>query len=128
MRIYKAINNLRRQMGHIAYIIYYMYLCRKKRNTNNLIMRTLITNNLFAHLMKNSPEYDWAFIIHNSYHRIEKDLESLLENSDTIIEVHLDSDDLLLEFALADPNLASEYDEVYSYNNEYRFQFFIKID
>lgn len=92
------------------------------------INKQLITNKLFAHLMQNSPEYDWAFIIHNSYHRIEKDLESLLEDSDTLIEVYLNSDDLLLEFALADPNLASEYDEVYSYNNEYRFQFFIKID
>lgn len=92
------------------------------------INKPFITNNLFAHLMKNSPEYDWAFIIHNSYHRIEKDLESLLEDPDTIIEVYLNSDDLLLEFALADPNLASEYDEVYSYNNEYNFQFFIKID
>lgn len=92
------------------------------------INKQFITNNLFAHLMKNSPEYDWAFIIHNSYHRIEKDLESLLEDSDTIIEVYLNSDNLLLEFALANPNLASEYDEVYSYDNEYRFQFFIKID
>lgn len=92
------------------------------------INKQSITNKLFAHLMKNSPEYDWAFIIHNSYHRIEKDLESLLEDSDTPIEIYLNSDDLLLEFALADPNLASEYDEVYSYNNEYGFQFFIKID
>lgn len=92
------------------------------------INKPFITNNLFAHLMKNSPEYDWAFIIHNSYHRIEKDLESLLEDPDTIIEVYLNSDNLLLEFALADPNLASKYDEVYSYNNEYNFQFFIKID
>ena len=92
------------------------------------INKPFIINNLFSHLMKNSPEYDWAFIIHNSYHRIEKDLESLLEDPDTIIEVYLNSDNLLLEFALADPNLASEYDEVYSYNNEYNFQFFIKID
>ena len=92
------------------------------------INKPFITNNLFSHLMKNSPEYDWAFIIYNSYHRIEKDLESLLEEPDTIIEVYLNSDNLLLEFALADPNLASEYDEVYSYNNEYNFQFFIKID
>ena len=92
------------------------------------INKPFIINNLFSHLMKNSPEYDWAFIIHNSYHRIEKDLESLLEDPDTIIEVYLNSDDLLLEFALADPNLASEYDEVYSYNNEYNFRFFIKID
>ena len=90
--------------------------------------KPFITNNLFSYLMKNSPEYDWAFIIYNSYHRIEKDLESLLEEPDTIIEVYLNSDNLLLEFALADPNLASEYDEVYSYNNEYNFQFFIKID
>lgn len=92
------------------------------------INKPFITNNLFSHLMKNSPEYDWAFIIHNSYRRIEKDLESLLEEPDTIIEVYLNSDDLFLEFALANPNLASEYDEVYSYNNEYNFQFFIKID
>lgn len=92
------------------------------------INKQFITNKLFAHLMQNSPEYDWAFIIHNSYHRIEKDLESLLEDSDTIIEVYLNTDDLLLEFALADAHSASEYDEVYSYNNEYNFQFFIKID
>lgn len=92
------------------------------------INKQFITNKLFAHLMQNSPEYDWAFIIHNSYHRIEKDLESLLEDSDIIIEVYLNTDDLLLEFALADPHSASEYDEVYSYNNEYNFQFFIKID
>lgn len=92
------------------------------------INKQFITNKLFSHLMNNSPEFDWAFIIYNSYHRIEKDLESLLEDSDTIIEVYLNTDDLLLEFALADPHSASEYDEVYSYNNEYNFQFFIKID
>lgn len=92
------------------------------------INKQFITNKLFAHLMQNNSEYDWAFIIHNSYHRIEKDLESLLEDSDIIIEVYLNTDDLLLEFALADPHSASEYDEVYSYNNEYNFQFFIKID
>ena len=92
------------------------------------INKQSITNKLFAYLMQNNPEYDWAFIIHNSYHRIEKYLESLLEEPDTIIEVYLNSDNLLLEFALANPNLASEYDEVYSYNNEYNFQFFIKIE
>ena len=92
------------------------------------INKPFITNKLFSHLMNNSPEFDQAFIIYNSYHRIEKDLESLLENHGTTIEVYLNSDDLLLEFALADPNNASEYDEVYAYNNEYNFQFFIKIN
>lgn len=92
------------------------------------INKQFITNELFSHLMNISPEFDWAFIIYDSYHRIKKDLESLLEDSDTIIEVYLNTDDLILEFALADPNNASEYDEVYSYNNEYNFQFFIKLD
>ena len=33
-------------MRHIAYIIYYMYLCRKKRNTNNLIFLNIMKNNI----------------------------------------------------------------------------------